>query len=1051
MKRKNLLVLLSIGIALTAPAWLAAQTATGAPSSATRQSTGTITGRVRNVVTGQYLNKARVAVKGTDQVVYTDNFGIYQLVEVRSGPVVLEVFYTDLDVALVPIEVPTGGRIEHNVELTSVGRYGQNLAVVNLDPFVVSSDRETDAKAIATNEQRFAANIKNVMATDSLGDVLNSSVGDFLKFMPGLTVEFDNADIVGVSIRGVGGSLTAVTMDGAPGSAVWFGSTRSVDIRSMALNDVARMEVTKVPTPSSPADALAGSVNMVSKSAFERSGALLRYGVNLGGNHEDITLKKTPQSFGDRKSYKMLPGFDFDYTRPIGKNFGIVVAGMYSNKFNEQHTSRMTYATTGTGISTAPSRPYLQSYFLNDGPRNLTRKTMSFKADWRVTPSSVLSVGGQWVRAKTEIGALRLTISAGTNGTPTPATGGPMSFSDNFTIGATGRGAYTMDAQGQNIDQGTTAGNLNYRFDDGKWRIEATLSRSVSTITRRNELTGNFFQLAATAIKPIRVSFLEANAERPGNVRLYDVDNQLVDYHNIENFRGTNGSDTPTDNVAKIGTANLNLRRRLGIFSFPTALQVGGAIRRHSQDLKPESKTWTFNGPDGNAATIETLAPYTMQVYKNQDAYFGFKNIPWVSTSRAWSAWQANPALFTQTAAQVVTQENYRRTNSEYVQETVSAGYVQAEAGLFGNRLRLLTGVRFEKTQDEGLGSLSDPAAVFQRNPNGSFVRNAAGNQVRKPEAGTAGSIEELRLIVQERTARASRTYDGYYPSFHLTYAVRENLLARAAYAKTYGRPDFTEIIPRATINESNLSAEQLEDPTIVRGTITVRNMGLRPWSADNYDLSLEYYTQQGGLFSAGVFLKEIKDFFGNAVKLATASDLVEVGLDSRYVGWNLSTKFNSGDARVSGVEFNLRQSLREFGRWGSYFTVFANATKLELQGNREASFTSFIPKSGNWGATFNRKQVTLTTRWNYRGQDRRSAQLQFGPDGFEYYRARTTLDVNLGYQLTRRLALAASINNLFNEPLVLLRYGADTPAYARQYQTQYFGVQFAVGLKGTY
>src|SRR5690606_35360552 len=134
----------------------------------------------------------------------------------------------------------------------------------------------------------------------------------------------------------------------------------------------------------------------------------------------------------------------------------------------------------------------------------------------------------------------------------------------------------------------------------------------------------------------------------------------------------------------------------------------------------------------------------------------------------------------------------------------------------------------------------------------GSFVRNAAGDRIRKPKAGAVDSLEELRLILQERAYRASRSYDGYYPSLHLTYNVRENLLARVAYAKTYGRPDFVDIIPRTIVNQGDLDEEELLDPTAVRGTLNIRNTGLKPWTADNYDFSLEYYTRQGGLFSAG-------------------------------------------------------------------------------------------------------------------------------------------------------------------------------------------------------
>ncbi|MBI4626824.1 MAG: TonB-dependent receptor [Verrucomicrobia bacterium] len=243
-----------------------------------------------------------------------------------------------------------------------------------------------------------------------------------------------------------------------------------------------------------------------------------------------------------------------------------------------------------------------------------------------------------------------------------------------------------------------------------------------------------------------------------------------------------------------------------------------------------------------------------------------------------------------------------------------------------------------------------------------------------------------------------------------------------------------------------------MENPNIPHGTITVRNTGLKPWTADNYDLSLEYYTDQGGVFSAGVFLKEIEDFFGTAVKIATAADLEEIGLDPKYAGWNLSTKFNSGAARITGVEFNIRHSLRAVGGWGRHFTVFGNATKLRLEGNPYASFTSFIPETANWGVSFNRQRVSVMTKWNYRGLNKLTALPALGPDGFLYLKARTTLDLNVGYQLTRRLSLVGSVNNVFNVvPLTQLRYGPETPEYARRSTTSEYGVAFAVGLKGTF
>lgn len=82
-------------------------------------STGTVIGRVQNVATGKYLNNARVTVKGTHLTALTDEFGVYRLVDVPGGRVVLDIFYTDLDRQDITVNVPPGGVIERNVELTN--------------------------------------------------------------------------------------------------------------------------------------------------------------------------------------------------------------------------------------------------------------------------------------------------------------------------------------------------------------------------------------------------------------------------------------------------------------------------------------------------------------------------------------------------------------------------------------------------------------------------------------------------------------------------------------------------------------------------------------------------------------------------------------------------------------------------------------------------------------------------------------------------------------------------------------------------------------------
>jgi TonB-dependent receptor len=424
-----------------------------------------------------------------------------------------------------------------------------------------------------------------------------------------------------------------------------------------------------------------------------------------------------------------------------------------------------------------------------------------------------------------------------------------------------------------------------------------------------------------------------------------------------------------------------------------------------------------------------------------------------MSPSRAYRAFQLNPLLYQQTDAQKATDRNSHIDNNENIQERIQAAYLQADTRLFHSRLRLLGGVRFEKTTDDGIGGLVNSDLVWQRAADGSYVRNAAGQRVRKPEVGAAGSLAESLLIRQYRAFFTHREYDGTYPSLHLTFNATENLLVRAAWAKTYGRPNFTDIIPRTVANTSATDPDEDDElqPGQFRGTLTVRNPSLLPWTADNFDLSAEYYTDNGGLITAGVFLKELRNFFGDASRRGTPEVLAELGLPERYLDWNINSKFNAGDARITGAELNLRQNLRMLGKWGGYFTLFANGTKLVLDGAPGAAFSSFIPKSANWGFTFAPKRFTFTARWNYRGLDKRAPLAAYGPGGYEYIEARTVLDINGTYQLTKRLSLVASANNILNEPFRFLRYGDLTPAYARLYAEQEYGIQMALGLRGSF
>lgn len=835
---------------------------------------GMITGRVQHEVTGRSLHNARVAVKGTNRIAFTDESGVYRLPDVPSGPAVLQVFYTQLTPVEIPVNVPSGGTVEMNVGLTNVTGIGTDANVVKLDPFVVEASNETSAEALAVNEQRFAPNIKNVVGAGAFGDVSQGNIGEFIKYLPSITADFADPTMKSISVRGLPSSLTQVTYDGSQlASAHTGGSTRVFQFDQVSINNISRVELTKVPSPSDPADTLGGVVNLVSKSAFELKKAQLNYRAYLTARQGNVSAKKLPDPH-DGWRYRVLPNVDFTYNLPVNDRFGLVVSGLSANSYDDRHVAARTYNATLANSGASYSNPFMQSFTLQEAPRFMYRNSGSIKAEWRVTPHGVLSARAERSTFREFFGMNQLVATTG--GTAAPVAGGePLSFGPDFTHGATGRGGMTLNGQFFDIRGATNVGSARYQFDDGTWMIKAGLSESKSTMDFTDFADGHFYNMTTQLFSgagfvgsPFTVNYDNIGHTGPQRFEVLDGQGRPVDISDSSKYRITAAASVPRYVTDKVEVMDLSVRRRISRLSFPLAVEMGAARRAQKRDVRMHNAGWTYNGPDGKSSTSDPSTPYLAYLGGGaDDAGFGFKQVPWVSNTKAFAAWKADPGLFTQTTAQEVAAEKYRIGHSEAFEEIVSAGYFELDARLLENRLRVLTGVRYERTVGKGLGALSEPSGVYQRNADGSFAHDTAGKLIRKPEAGAPGSMEEVRVTLFERQARAKRSYDGFYPSLHLTYDLSSNMLARFAYARTYGRPNFNQIIPNVTINDFDTADNSGGLP----GTINVRNPGLRPWVADNFDLSLEYYTKKGGLYSVGAYRKDIDGYFESSVSIATA------------------------------------------------------------------------------------------------------------------------------------------------------------------------------------
>ena len=170
--------------------------------------TGSIVGRIQNEDTGEYLYGARVSVMvgatpGAGLIASTDQSGSYRLEGVPAGSVTLQVVYSGMPTSTSQVTVEAGREAVADVELRA------HSEIVKLDAFQVNVAKEMSSTELAINTQRYAANLKSVIAVSDLGFIGDGSIANALKFIPGVDLEQDGY-----------GYGNAVTLSGAPSANV---------------------------------------------------------------------------------------------------------------------------------------------------------------------------------------------------------------------------------------------------------------------------------------------------------------------------------------------------------------------------------------------------------------------------------------------------------------------------------------------------------------------------------------------------------------------------------------------------------------------------------------------------------------------------------------------------------------------------------------------------------------------------------------------------------------------------------------------------------------
>jgi TonB-dependent receptor len=969
-------------------------------------SSGRVTGRVFNPATQEYVRNAEVIVVGTDIVAFSEADGSYVLPNVPAGAVTLAVAYTGYERATAALTLAPGATATRDFELKGsvfapgAGARGATPTsgeIVKLEKFVVSNEREGNAKAMM--EQRAALNMKSVVAADNFGDITGGNVGEFVKYLPGVVLDYVDADARAVRLGGLDPKYAAVSIDGmraaSAASAVFTGATRQFEFEQSSITSIESIEINKTLTASMDADAPAGTMNMRSKNAFERRGREITAATTLTANPYDLTTRRTPGP-GDGEHRKIRPGFVFTYADSFAQRFGVQLSLSHNSLYNEQAGITHTF---DTGTVAAPRAPLINVLTFRDNPKITTRSAFGLNLDFKILPGLVASLRTQGSHFDDEINARQVILRANT------ADFDPATTLTNLiarpTANINTRLETIIGHSDKWNDTSTYTPKLEFKRADLLLTLGGGYSRSRTHYEDRR--TGYW---ATTNNRVTRMGWAATRANTTeGGWQLRQTSGRP--WNDIANF---NRDDANANNI---GTSERTGRSQVwqGYFDgkktldlgLPVTVSAGVKSRLTVYDLwKTGAHTWTYVGTARNQlAPTTNMAIHSYPVFNpRQGDNVPSLGIPIANATLMYQLFQSDAAQFTENTVGNFTA---LRTSPRAVKEQVDAGYVE-----FNTRwraLRLNLGVRQEHTRTVG--------RVFDLIPN--RLVTAAGY--------TLNTIPGITY--QYRGFERSSRYGGYENTFFsggAKYSIRPNLIVQLAASQTIGRPDYNNLAGALSINDTNF-------------TVNLPNPDLKPETSDKYFASVQYYIEPAGTLSVAAYELNVKNM-GTTATQVTAE---EAGLadDPEYVGYTFFQPKNlDGTRKIKGIEIEYSQQLVFLPGWARGFSVFGSLTRAIP----DIRLVSVVPKAVNGGVRFSNHRFNLQVRSTWS-----AARLQsIAATQTQWQYERIMFDVSGGWKLGTRYELTLSGRNVLNSPI---RSYVNEPGLMRT--NFYYGPVWTFGVRG--
>lgn len=603
---------------------------------------GTIRGRIIDA-SKQTLPGASIYIENLRTGVTSDVNGYYTFSNLNPGTYTIKISYVGYSPVEMKITIPAGKTLEKDVVLNE----GLELQEV----VVVGGAFQGQRRAI--NSQKNSLGITNVVSADQVGKFPDSNIGDALKRISGINVQYDQGEARFGQVRGTSADLSSVTINGnrIPSAE---GDTRNVQLDLIPADMIQTIEVNKVVTPDMDGDAIGGSINLVTKnSPYKR------------------TITATAGSGYNWISEKAQLNLGFTYgDRFFNDKLGIMLSASYQNAPSGSDDVEFVWDTDSKGTICLTDYQIRQYY--------VTRERQSYSAalDWDINANHKLFFKGIFNNRNDWENRYRLTLK-----------------DLNKDVNKKKEGAVADNKASVRLQ--TKAGSPNNR--------NARLERQ-----RTMDFTLGGEHLFGKLSMDWNASYARASEERPNERYLgYELKKQNFDidlsdirrpYASAEagstlilnnNFSLQELTEQQEDIVEKDLKFSMNFKLPLVKGFYSNQLRFGAKVVDKSKDKDLEF--YDYEPVDEKAFNSNSFSNTNEQ---NRNGYMPgekYKAGTFISKEYVGGLDLNNSSLFNKT-------ENPEELAGEYkARETVTAGYLRFDQN-FGKKLSAMVGLRLENT-----------------------------------------------------------------------------------------------------------------------------------------------------------------------------------------------------------------------------------------------------------------------------------------------------------------------------------------------------------------